>query len=201
MRRADPLKKRGKGTDYINAELDAYEAAMKKVISRLTPADLPTGKDFVLPPGEREPVFEADYDAEAEVCREELRAEGFLGVRKEKPMSTIYLQVVERHGSGLFKALQAAMRDGTLQTFFLEKRGTKVVHTNATYPGWMNWSNQHGVITATVLSPKKPGSEWKLLSAFVGRLADRYSDSILSISIQFGPPREKASVTAKKKKR
>jgi hypothetical protein len=100
-------------------------------------------------------------------------------------MATVQLQIVEKPGAGLFAALQTAMRDGTLHTFYLQKRGKKVVHKNAAYPGWMNWSQQHGVITATILSPNKPGSEWKLLSAFVGRLADRYADQIASLSIQF----------------
>ncbi|OGG53581.1 MAG: hypothetical protein A3F84_02680 [Candidatus Handelsmanbacteria bacterium RIFCSPLOWO2_12_FULL_64_10] len=100
-------------------------------------------------------------------------------------MPSILIQVVEKPGAGLFRELQQAMRSGHLQTFSLERRGKKVVHTNSNYPGWMNWSHQHGVITGTVLSPNKPGSEWKLLSAFIGRLADRYSDKIVSVSIQF----------------
>ncbi len=100
-------------------------------------------------------------------------------------MATVLLQIVEKPGAELFHELQAAMRAGTLQTFLLEKRGRKVVHKNAAYPGWMNWSFQHGVITATILSPNKPGAEWKLLSAFVGRLADRYADRIATLSIQF----------------
>jgi hypothetical protein len=100
-------------------------------------------------------------------------------------MATVFLQIIEKPGMDLLGTLQAAMRDGTLHTFLLEKRGKKVVHKNAAYPGWMNWSRQHGVITATILSPNKPGAEWKLLSAFVGRLADRYADRIASLSIQF----------------
>lgn len=99
-------------------------------------------------------------------------------------MASILIQIVENPGSGLFRTLQAAMRSGDLQTFVLKNRGKKVVHTNSTYPGWMNWSYQHGVITGTVLSPNKPGSEWKILSAFIGRLADRYSEKILSVSMQ-----------------
>ena len=103
-------------------------------------------------------------------------------------MATVQLQIVERPGAELFTKLQTAMRDGTLHTFYLQKRGRKVVHKNAAYPGWMNWSWQHGVITATILSPNKPGSEWKLLSAFVGRLADRFAGDIAALSVQFAPP-------------
>ena len=33
--------------------------------------------------------------------------------------------------------------------------------------------------------PQKPGEEWKLLSSFLGRLADKYADQVHSIHIQF----------------
>ena len=100
-------------------------------------------------------------------------------------MATVLIQIVEQPGAGLFHELQSAMRSGRLKTFMLEKRGKKVVHKSTDYPGWMNWSHQHGVITATVLSPNKPGAEWKLLSAFIGRLADKYAHMIVSIALQF----------------
>lgn len=111
----------------------------------------------------------------------------------------IRLRIVEAPGSKLYGALKSAMRSGELRTFSLQKRGRKVVHQR--YPGWMNWSHKGDVITCEVLSPRKPGTEWQFLSAFVGRLADRFSDSIESISIEFpgpgssrrrGPGRKKA---------
>ena len=59
----------------------------------------------------------------------------------------------------------------------------------------MNWSVSEEIITCEVLSPNKPGREWQLFSAFLGRLADRYADRIVAINIQFrvrpfdAPPR------------
>ena len=95
----------------------------------------------------------------------------------------IQFQIVQRPGSDLRAVLISAMRTGQLRTFFAKNRGKKITHRS--HPGWMNWKYQDGVITCRVLSPKKPGQEWKLFHAFIGRLADKYPDKIQSISIQF----------------
>ncbi len=97
----------------------------------------------------------------------------------------IRLQIVEKRGASLHKKLKAAMKSGELKTFTTQKRGRKVTHTKKDYPGWMNWSSSSGVICCEILSPHKPGLEWKLLNAFVGRLADKYSKEIHNINIQF----------------
>jgi hypothetical protein len=97
----------------------------------------------------------------------------------------IRFQIIERTGAQLHKALVDAMRSGELRTFIAKKRGRKVLHKNSAYPGWMNWSVSEGIITCEVLSPNKPGREWQLFSAFLGRLADRYADRIVAINIQF----------------
>jgi hypothetical protein len=94
----------------------------------------------------------------------------------------IRLQIIERPGSKLFLVLKKAMRTGDLRTFSLRKRGWKVVHDR--YPGWMNWSSGEGVISCEILSPKKPDSEWQILSALIGRLAQRYARSVESVNIQ-----------------
>jgi hypothetical protein len=110
----------------------------------------------------------------------------------------IRFQIVERTGAQLQKTLVEAMRTGELRTFIAKKRGRKVLHKNSAYPGWMNWSVSEGIITCEVLSPNKPGREWQLFSAFLGRLADRYADRIVAINIQFpgsvpfdAPPRRR----------
>ena len=90
------------------------------------------------------------------------------------------------------------MRSGALQTFSTTKRGRKVSH--AKYPGWMNWSVSDGVITCEVLSPRKPGDEWKLLHAFLGRLAARFGQSIVAINIQFPTPETSESDTRIKRR-
>ena len=112
----------------------------------------------------------------------------------------IRFQIIERTGAQLHKALVEAMRTGELRTFIAKKRGRKVLHKNSAYPGWMNWSVSEGIITCEVLSPNKPGREWQLFSAFLGRLADRYADRIVAINVQFpgsvpfdAPPRRRRS--------
>ena len=95
----------------------------------------------------------------------------------------IRFQIIQRSGADLYRSLVTAMRSGALQTFDASKRGAKVTH--AKHPGWMNWSVSEGVITCEVLSPRKPGHEWQLFHAFVGRLAARFAPDIAAINIQF----------------
>jgi hypothetical protein len=101
----------------------------------------------------------------------------------------IRLLIVEKPGRALFKSLRDAMRSRALRTFSLRQRGRKVVH--ARHPGWMTWSHEDGVVTCEIKSPRKPGQEWQFLSAFVGRLADKFADRIESITVQLPPPRRK----------
>jgi hypothetical protein len=110
----------------------------------------------------------------------------------------IRVQVLERPGAELFVTLKRAMRGGDLRTFSLEKRGSKVVHQR--YPGWMNWSYEHGAITCEILSPRKQAGEWQFLGALVGRLVDKFADRVESIHIQPTPPTNPPS-TRKKKRR
>jgi hypothetical protein len=112
----------------------------------------------------------------------------------------IRFQIIERTGAQLYKVLLEAMRTGELRTFIAKKRGRKVLHKNSAYPGWMTWSASEGIVTCEVRSPNKPGREWQLFSAFIGRLADRYADRIVAINIQFPgsapfetPPRRRRS--------
>ncbi len=97
----------------------------------------------------------------------------------------IRMQIVEQPGAFLHRELLRAIRTKSLQTFFLEKRGKKVRHVSVDYPGWMNWSSSDGVITCEILSPRKPGTEWRFFHAFLDRLASRYASSVHSISVQF----------------
>jgi hypothetical protein len=95
----------------------------------------------------------------------------------------IRLQIVERSGANLFSTLKRAMRSKELQTFSLAQGGRRVVHVN--YPGWMNWSASPGAIQCEIVNPREPGTEWRLLHAFIGRLADRYAGLVHSVSIDF----------------
>jgi hypothetical protein len=102
----------------------------------------------------------------------------------------IRFQIIERTGANLHHELLRAIRTRELRTFVLSKRGRRIQHVSASYHGWMNWASHHGVIGCEVLSPRKPGREWQLFSAFIGRLADRYSDRISSINVQFPEPKQ-----------
>lgn len=106
----------------------------------------------------------------------------------------IRFQIVERPGAELHKVLIGAMRAGDLRTFVARKRGRKVLHKS--HPGWMNWTDANGLISCEVISPHKPGGEWHLFSAFLGRLADRYAEHIVAINVQFP-----GSVAAEKRTR
>jgi hypothetical protein len=109
----------------------------------------------------------------------------------------IRIQIIERDGAHLHRRLLDAMRDGILRTFDARKRGRQVHHISS--PGWMNWTHADGVIQCEVLSPRKPGAEWQLFSKFLGRLADRYADSIDAINVQF--PAAARAAPARRKRR
>lgn len=115
----------------------------------------------------------------------------------------IRFQIVEVPGSNLYRMLVRAMRSGELRTFSVEKRGrgSKVTHVNKNYRGWINWSYNDGIIVCEVISPRKPGDEWKLLSALIGRLADKYADKIHSINIQFPKEVSLSKYPSKRKNR
>jgi hypothetical protein len=114
----------------------------------------------------------------------------------------IRFQIFERSGANLHKILVDAMRAGELRTFEATRRGRRIQHKNLSYPGWMNWSVHDGMINCEVISPRKPGREWQFFSAFLGRLADRYAEDIVSINIQFpNSIAESAKVSVKKRQR
>jgi hypothetical protein len=95
----------------------------------------------------------------------------------------ITLQIVEQPESDLFRELKRAMRSHDLRTFSTQNKGKRITHM--TYPGHINWSHDGSVITCVVKNPKNPNTEWQLMHAFLGRLADRYAAYIHSINIQF----------------
>jgi len=101
----------------------------------------------------------------------------------------IRLQIVERPGTRLFSTLKKAIRAKDLRTFSLEKGGKRVVHIRS--PGYMNWVEVDGVIACEIRTPRDEGKEWQLLTAVVGRLADRFPAAVESINIQLiAPPPE-----------
>ena len=109
----------------------------------------------------------------------------------------IRVEIFERKGAQLYKTLVGDMRSGELRTFTAKDRGRTVQHTR--YPGRLKWSPGEGVISGSVRAPGPAGSEWQLLSAFVGRLSHRYGDRIHSINIEF-PVSARAKPARKRKK-
>jgi hypothetical protein len=69
----------------------------------------------------------------------------------------IKMQIVEQPGANLHAEIVAAIRSESLKTFFLKKRGKRVLHTTYSTSGWMKWTHEDGVINRSILSPKKPG--------------------------------------------
>jgi hypothetical protein len=108
----------------------------------------------------------------------------------------IRMQIVERPGTELFKVLKRAIRSHDLRTFSLEKHGTRVVHVRS--PGYMNWTATEGIIACEIRTPRDKGKEWQMLSAMIGRLADRYPALVESVNIQLTAP---PPVPVKKKRR
>jgi hypothetical protein len=98
----------------------------------------------------------------------------------------IRLQIVERPGADLFRLLKRAIRSKDLRTFTLERKGARVVHVRS--PGYMNWAPSPGVIACAIKSPKEQGKEWQLLSAVIGRLADRFPAYVAGVNIQLDAP-------------
>ena len=98
----------------------------------------------------------------------------------------IRMQIVERPGADLFRMLKRAIRSKDLRTFTLEKKGTRVVHVRS--PGFMTWAPSPGVIACEIKSPKDEGKEWQLLSAVIGRLADRFPGFVAGVNIQLDAP-------------
>jgi hypothetical protein len=117
----------------------------------------------------------------------------------------IRMQIVERPGADLFKALKRAIRSKDLRTFALEKHGTRVVHVRS--PGVMNWVASPGVIACEIRpaarrGPKtEEGKEWQFLSNLVGRLADRYPALVESINIQLEAPPPPPPARKKRRRR
>jgi hypothetical protein len=108
----------------------------------------------------------------------------------------IRMQILERPDAKLFSLLKRSIRSKDLRTFSLEKGGKRVVHVRM--PGYMSWAASEGVVACEIRTPRDEGKEWQLLSAVVGRLADRFPAQVAGINIQLeAPPPE----PVKKKRR
>lgn len=100
----------------------------------------------------------------------------------------IKVKVVERKNGKLLATLKSAMRSGSLKTFYLADRGSRVKHKR--YKGAMRWEEKDGVLDCRILGGEPSG--WQFLRAFIGRLSDRFSDRVESVHIEFPePPRKK----------
>ncbi len=115
----------------------------------------------------------------------------------------IRVEIFERHGANLYKTLVDAMRTGDLRTFSVKDRGRTVTHVR--YPGKMKWSSSGGVIVGELRGPRSTENAWQLLGALLGRLAHKYADRVVNVSVQFpeaaGAKPAKKRAAGKRKKR
>ena len=100
----------------------------------------------------------------------------------------IHLQIVERGSNNLQALIRSAIRSGKITSFEIAKvkRGVKITHTAQDHPGAINFIQMVGLLLADV-GCKNPAKEWQLLEAFVGQLAQHFSDQIAAINMQFDP--------------
>jgi hypothetical protein len=74
---------------------------------------------------------------------------------------------------------------GTLHRAASKKKNqAKWVHRE--YKGWINLQKCLGGVTVAIVQSKSRGSEWQLLSSFVGFLDRHFRDSIASINLSYG---------------
>lgn len=94
------------------------------------------------------------------------------------------LQVISKPGTNLNSALKSKELKlrGKGTTFYQERRG-KWKHSK--YPGWINISQAKGGIIVAEVQTKKEGSEWQLLSSFIGYLDRHFGTMIDVISIYY----------------
>jgi hypothetical protein len=96
----------------------------------------------------------------------------------------VHLQIISRNAADVQAALRSAIEEQRMTTFEIERirGGLRLRHKR--FRGEVRFHPTDGPLLVTVRSPKS-NNEWQLLSAFIGRLADRFRDQVSSVSIQF----------------
>jgi hypothetical protein len=98
----------------------------------------------------------------------------------------IHLQVIPRVAEDLKPLIRAAIKDGRIRSFYVDrvKGGLRLKHQK--HPGRVQIESSKGPLLCTVLC-KASDQEWQLLDAFVGRLVYHFRADIAGINIQLNP--------------
>jgi hypothetical protein len=111
----------------------------------------------------------------------------------------VHLQIISRNDADVQGVLRAAIEEGSMKTFEIARirGGLRLRHKR--FRGEVRFARSDGPLLVTVRSPKSV-DEWQLLTALIGRLADRFRDQISSISLHFEAPAAVAKKRGKRKK-
>ena len=96
----------------------------------------------------------------------------------------VHLQIISRGDADIQAEIRSAIEEERMKTFEIVRLrgGLRLRHKR--FRGEVHFIKSEGPLLITVRS-SKGADEWQLLSALIGRLADRFRDQISSINISF----------------
>jgi hypothetical protein len=99
----------------------------------------------------------------------------------------IHVQLVRRNRDDLQSLIRIAIKDGQIRSFQIDRvqGGFQISHKK--YLGIIKFQRTSGPLLATIQC-KNPKKEWQIFEAFVGRIADHFTDEIAAINIQMQSP-------------
>lgn len=103
----------------------------------------------------------------------------------------VHLQIISRDGSDVQAELRAAIQEQRMTTFEIEgiRGGMRLRHKR--FKGEVHFlPTRAGAPALLSVRSKLANEEWQLLSALIGRLADRFRSQIVSINMQLEPPEQ-----------
>jgi len=112
----------------------------------------------------------------------------------------VHLQIVGRTTSNLTTEIRTAIAEERIRSFEVTqvRGGVRLRHKR--HPGEIRLQQSEGEGPLLVTVRCRPtNQEWQLLSAFIGRLTDHFTDQISSINIQL-EPNEPVPVVKKKQR-
>jgi len=120
----------------------------------------------------------------------------------------VHLQIISRNAADVQAELRTAIEEQHMTTFEIEglRGGLRLRHKRFRGEVWFLPSGGSGPALVTVRS-RLPNEEWQLLTALIGRLADRFKNQIAGINIQLEsgevpkPKRRKGAKPARRAKR
>lgn len=112
----------------------------------------------------------------------------------------IHVQIISRGAADVQAELRAAIEEQRMTTFEIEglRGGLRLRHKRFAGEVRFRRDGRGGPELVSVRS-RRPNEEWQLLSAFIGRLSDRFRDRIAGINIQLEPDEPPKKATRRKK--